>query len=234
VLLRDPYHLEPRHCVAGGVAPVVSDVVVRLSLRAGLANVTSVGENDMTSFEPVGRTCRKSPSAGSPSAITLPERPSDTPTAAGVNHTMGGRPSASSAAICRISVSDNGCGLVRGDDMVYSGRARRHRRAKSMPHGTDKSTSRVAPGPRSTRRQQLSEPAPSGTANSSGCTRGTADPRGPPVDTGRSPPQCFGEPPGPAPSPARGERHRPAAGDLFAAAPGRRSGAEIGARSGSR
>ncbi|WP_238815520.1 hypothetical protein [Nocardia brasiliensis] len=67
--------------------------------RGGLVNVTSVGEKDSTSFDPVGRTCRKSPSAGSPSAITFPDRPSGTPTAAAVNHTMGGLPPAISVAI---------------------------------------------------------------------------------------------------------------------------------------
>ncbi|WP_280472239.1 hypothetical protein [Nocardia cyriacigeorgica] len=93
--------------------------------RAGLVIVTSAGEKDSTSLEPVGRICRKSPSDGSPRAMTLPERPSGIPTAAAVNHTMGGRPAAISVAICAISVSDKGCGVfldfVRGDDMGLSG-----------------------------------------------------------------------------------------------------------------
>ncbi|WP_231390386.1 hypothetical protein [Nocardia sp. CNY236] len=76
------------------------DWVVRAGLRAGLVSVTSIGEKDSTSFDPVGRTRRKSPSSGLPSATTLPERPSGTPTAAAVNHTMGGWPPAISVAIC--------------------------------------------------------------------------------------------------------------------------------------
>src|SRR5690606_40244336 len=50
-------------------------------LRGGLTRVTSAVEKDRTSFDPAGRTWMKSPSAGSPSAMTLPERPSGTPTA---------------------------------------------------------------------------------------------------------------------------------------------------------
>ncbi|WP_235948306.1 hypothetical protein [Nocardia terrae] len=114
--------------------------------RAGFVRVTSVGPKDNTSFEPVGFTCRKSPSDGSPRDITFPDRPSGTPTAAAVNHTIGGRPASISAAICRISVSDKGCGLVRVD-MGHSGRTGGHLRAKSMHHGTDKSTSGEDPMP---------------------------------------------------------------------------------------
>src|SRR5690606_6613808 len=78
--------------------------------RAGLVSVTSLGPNESTSLEPVGRTCRKSPSAGSPSATTLPDFPSATPTAAAVNHTIGGFPSASSPAMRASSASDRICG----------------------------------------------------------------------------------------------------------------------------
>src|SRR5690606_9038522 len=97
--------------VTVGDSFLVVDFWAAARSRAGLVIVTSAGEKDRTSLEPVGRICRKSPSAGSPRAMTLPERPSGIPTAAAVNHTMGGRPSAISVAICAISVSDKGCGV---------------------------------------------------------------------------------------------------------------------------
>jgi hypothetical protein len=71
-----------------------------VAARGGLVNVTSVGEKDSTSFDPVGRTRRKSSTEGSSSSTTFPDRPSATPTAAAVNHTIGGRPPAMSVAIC--------------------------------------------------------------------------------------------------------------------------------------
>ncbi|MFD0363608.1 hypothetical protein ACFQZZ_19340 [Nocardia sp. GCM10030253] len=74
--------------------------VEAVAARGGLVNVTSVGEKDSTSFDPAGRTRRKSPTDGSSSSITFPDRPAGTPTAAAVNHTIGGRPSAMSVAIC--------------------------------------------------------------------------------------------------------------------------------------
>lgn len=69
------------------------------SLRrlGGFVIVNSLGENDNSSFDPVGRTWMKSPSGGSFSASTFADLPACTPTAADVNHTIGRPPSASSA-----------------------------------------------------------------------------------------------------------------------------------------
>src|SRR5262249_45307497 len=67
---------------------------------------SSDGEKESTSLEPVGRTWTKSPSSVSANATILAEPPAATPTAAGVNHTMGGRPAASSARSSSTSSSD--------------------------------------------------------------------------------------------------------------------------------
>ncbi|WP_330257703.1 hypothetical protein OG874_26600 [Nocardia sp. NBC_00565] len=77
-----------------------AELAVAAFSRGGLVNVTSVGEKDSTSFDPVGFTRRKSLSDRSPISTTLPDLPSGTPTAAAVNHTIGGRPTAMSVAIC--------------------------------------------------------------------------------------------------------------------------------------
>ncbi|GAA2790062.1 hypothetical protein GCM10010470_25890 [Saccharopolyspora taberi] len=77
-------------------------------LRGGFTSVTSPAEKDSTSFDPVGRTWMKSPSAGSSRATTRPDRPSVTPTAAAVNHTIGALPAASSSRRPRISSDDSG------------------------------------------------------------------------------------------------------------------------------
>src|SRR5690606_12379282 len=48
-------------------------LLLRSALRSGLVRVISAGEKDSTSLDPVGLTWMKSPSLGSPSAVTLPE-----------------------------------------------------------------------------------------------------------------------------------------------------------------
>lgn len=89
--------------------------------RTGLTSVSSDGEKASVSRDRAGVTLRQSGSAGSASAISLPDRPSAMPTAAAVNHTVGRRPCASSVASCSMSLSDNECEELGRDGMVYSG-----------------------------------------------------------------------------------------------------------------
>src|SRR5690606_31349269 len=95
--------------LVGAPDPALADaVVLPARFRAGRTVVTSAAENDRTSFDPAGRTWMKSPSSGSARAMTLPERPSGTPTAAAVNHTVGVVPAASSSLRPLSSSGDSG------------------------------------------------------------------------------------------------------------------------------
>ncbi len=68
-----------------------------LRFRPGFSSVSSLVEKVRVSWDPVGVTWMKSPSAGSPRPTTLPDLPASTPTARDVNQTGGWRPAASSS-----------------------------------------------------------------------------------------------------------------------------------------
>jgi hypothetical protein len=80
-----------------------------LRLRGGLVLVSSLGEQNIVSREPAGLTLMNSPCAGSLSETTRAERPGWTPTAVGVNQTVGGLPADNSASTAATSDCDSEC-----------------------------------------------------------------------------------------------------------------------------